>query len=369
MKEELKIERVGLEGQGVGYDLNGNIYFVPGALPGDTVSVEYGETDKKYRDAALLEVTSPSSERQTPECKYFGECGGCDFLHWKYESQLKAKEGILSHALGRAGWTPNTLHPMLPSPKIYGYRNRIQVRNESGRLGFYRKRSHDIVDVEHCVVADPRINEALRDIRQKPHTEFREKIELAVSPAGEVVEVKNRAHAAMGFAQINAEQNAQLQNLVNRYVTEGNGKKVLELFAGDGNLTFAFAPHEEQVFAFDNSANAIANAKEQAKAKTQSNVAFFCQGVDRRLPRNLPAEFRKSYDTLVTDPPRQGMMGGLEPFLHPGLKRIIYISCSVIAFSKDTHALKKDFVLEEVQALDMFPHTRHIEFVSVFVRR
>lgn len=367
MKEELKIERVGLEGQGVGYDQNGNIYFVPGAVPGDTVHIQYEETQKKYRDAELLEVTSPSLERQDPQCSYFGECGGCDFLHWKYEGQLKAKEGILKHALERAGWQPNVFHPILPSPKVYGYRNRVQVRQEGSKLGFYRKRSHEIVDVEHCLVADPRINEALRVLRANSQAQFREKIELAVGKEGVVHEVKNRQHAAMGFNQINAEQNAQLQAIVAQSLENGHAKNVLELYCGDGNLTFAFQKHADRVLAFDSSEIAIQAARE----KNQGNpaVAFFHDLVDQKLARKLPAEFRRSYDTLVSDPPRQGMVGGLEPFLHTNLKRVLYISCSVIAFSKDTHSLKKDFVLEEVRPLDMFPHTRHIEFVSLFVRR
>lgn len=367
MKEEVKIEKVGLEGQGVAFDHHGNIYFVPGAVPGDTVTVEYEETHKRFRDSSLIEVTSPSPDRQDPQCTYFGECGGCDFLHWKYESQLKAKEGILTHAFGKAGWEPKVFHPMIPSPKTYGYRNRVQVRHEGGKLGFYRKRSHEIVDVDHCIVADPKINEALKQIRLQPASQMREKIELGIASDGAVHEVKNKMHAALGFNQINAEQNVQLQALVRKYLTEGVAKNVLELYCGDGNLSFAFQSDVQKTLAFDSSLPAIETAR--SRNKNTETLAFFCDQVDQTLPRKLPTDFRKSYDTLVTDPPRQGMTGGLEPFLHSQLRRIIYISCSVIAFSKDTACLKKDFVLQEVQPIDMFPHTRHIEFVSVFVRQ
>src|SRR5262249_31998698 len=151
-------------------------YFVPGAVPGDQVEIRFEEETKKYRDAELVQVLTPSPDRVPPQCQYFGECGGCDFLHWEYSKQLTAKEGILKHALERAGWTPRTFKPMLPSPKVHGYRNRIQVRSEGGKVGFYRKRSHDIVDVEHCTVADPRINEALRSLRSQDVPTHREKI-------------------------------------------------------------------------------------------------------------------------------------------------------------------------------------------------
>lgn len=364
--EEVKIQRVGLEGHGVGYDAAGNIYFVPGAIPGDSVKIAYHDTHKRYRDAQLLEVLAPSGDRQDPQCQYFGECGGCDFLHWKYESQLQAKEAILKHGLERAGWTSKTFHPILRSPKVYGYRNRVQVRQEGGKLGFYRKRSHDIVDVEHCIVADPLINESLRKLREASSPQFREKIELGVGLDGVVHEVKNREHAALGFNQINAEQNLQLQQLVTDAIRANHTKNVLELYCGDGNLTFAFLPHVDKVMAFDFSAPAIHAARK--KNTFGSKLAFFSDVVDAKLPRKLPADFRRAYDTIVTDPPRQGMAGGLKPYLHPGVKTIIYVSCSIVGFSQDAHALKKEFSLEEVRPLDMFPHTRHIEFLSVFKR-
>ena len=83
----------------------------------------------------------------------------------------------------------------------------IKLRREGDKIGFYRKRSHDIVDIEHCVVAQPGINEALRNLRAQTQTDTRQKIELAVDIEGSVSEIRNQAHAALGFQQINAEQN------------------------------------------------------------------------------------------------------------------------------------------------------------------
>lgn len=363
---EVAISRVGLEGQGVGYDSEGNIYFVPGSLPGDQVRIEYPEDAKRYRDAVLLEILTPSSTRREPACAYFGECGGCDYLHWEYPSQLDAKKSSLAHTIERAGWDPSVVQNVLPSPKEFGYRNRIQIRRENGKTGFYKKGSHDIVDVEHCVVADPRVNEALKQIRATPYPAFgKEKVEIAISTGGETVVLKNRAHAAAGFQQVNAEQNENLKRLVAESVGV-NSKKVLELYCGDGNLTFSYLTNVQEVMAIDSSEASIQMARNKKSA--EDKVAFLALSVDGKLHRQLPAEFRKKYDTLIVDPPRQGMEGSLESWLHADLEKVIYISCSPVSFSKDAQCLKKDFVLSSVKPLDMFPHSHHIEFVSVFLR-
>ena len=138
MTSEVRIERIGQRGQGVGADLTGNIYFVSGTLPGDVAIVEFKADAKRYRDARLVELKVPSSARLVPQCKYFGECGGCDWLNWTYEEQLKAKQAMLIHVLERAGVGVENLLPIQGAAKQLGYRNRIQLRREGSKTGFYQ---------------------------------------------------------------------------------------------------------------------------------------------------------------------------------------------------------------------------------------
>ena len=90
--------------------------------------------------------------------------------------------------------------------------------------------------------------------------------------------------------------------------------------------------------------------------------------VAEAIALKMPPDVRERCDTLVLDPPRTGMASSLEPFVHDGVKTIIYVSCSPVAFTKDVQCLKQSFTLRSVQPIDMFPHTRHIEFVAVFSR-
>lgn len=367
--KEIEIKRVGLEGQGVGYDEEGNIYFVQRVLPGDQVRVSF-ETLKKYRDTELLEVLAASPQSVQSPCAYFHQCGGCDWLNWKYEEQLKAKEEILKHVFERGTLTVEKFQPILGAKQQLGYRNRIQLRARGKEIGFFKKQSHEIIDLKECVVAHPAINASLKKIREERTFENPTKIELFLNKEEKVEEVLNSAHGAGGFSQVNNEQNEALKQVVCRYIKEAHSEKVLELYGGDGNLTFAYLPQVKGVMAFDSSQESIhsARAKRDSLGEEGKKVSFFKDIVDHKLKSKLPQEFSKSFDTLLLDPPRSGVGNFLDRFLHPGLKTVIYVSCSPVAFSQDVQCLKKDFKLEEIQPIDMFPQTRHIEFVAKFVR-
>jgi 23S rRNA (uracil1939-C5)-methyltransferase len=357
--EQLQILRTGLQGQGVGQDGVGNIYFVPGAIPGDVVRVGFLD-EKKYRDAELLEIITPSADRVVSPCKVFPECGGCDYLQWDYPSQLRAKEESLKHVLERADLVPEKTLPFQASPQIWGYRNRIQVRQQGEKLGFYRKKSHDLVDVTECLVAHPKLNEALKNLRQE---NANRKVELALDDEGNVQTSVNSEHAHFGFRQINEEQNKYLQERVAHYVKCAGAKKVLELFCGNGNLSFPMLAFLEELIGIDSNDAALALAREK-RGRTQG-AAFFNEMVGKGLLYKLPREFAANYDTLVLDPPRDGV-GCLKEFLTPSVKRVIYISCNPVSFTKDVQSLKSHYRLREIQGIDMFPHTKHIELLAYF---
>lgn len=364
MIASFKIERLGLESQGVGYDAYKNIYFVKGAVPGDFVRVEFRQTGKRYRDARLVEVIKPSPDRQVAKCPYFGGCGGCDLLELKYEAQVMAKAEILKHVLERGGYPPKTISPMLGAGKIYGYRNRIQLRREGERLGFYQRASHEVVDIESCAVAHPLLTEEIKKLRLESGDQ--QKIELFIRSDGSVGRVYNSAHAREGFGQVHSEQNEKLKKTVREFIVRSHAESVLELYCGDGNLTFGYSPHIARVLGVDSNLCSIKSARK--RAGDSSRLAFECNNVNRAMPKKLSG-MGVAYDTVVLDPPRDGTWGVLQYFIHPGLKTVIYVSCSPVTFSQDIQSLKQShFSFETVCSIDMFPNTRHIELVGFFSR-
>ncbi len=356
------ISRTGLEGQGVGFDADKNIYFVVGGLPGDTVVVETSST-KRYRDATLVEVVIPSADRVTPSCPHFQECGGCDWLHWSYPAQLKAKEESLRHVLSRASLKPLETFSVLPSPKQLGYRNRVQLRQDGNQVGFLRRGSHEIVNIDSCKLAQPAINEVIT--RLKGTTTPRRKVELSVTEAGTVEQYEDSPHGVGGFRQINSEQNEVLRGVIKELVLKSQAKVVLELYCGDGNLTSAYASNEVDVVGVEVSALAL----DRARTRNLPRTSFIRGEVSGAVLQKLAPGFRGQYDTLILDPPRSGVGANLLSFIHPQLKSIIYVSCSPLTFSQDvTDLSNRGFVFQSVQPLDMFPHTRHVEIVGFFSR-
>lgn len=370
METQIEIKRMGLEGQGVGYDLEGNIYFVPGALVGDKVKVKTKEAKKKYRDAEIVEMVEPTGNRIQPVCQYFQKCGGCDWLQWDYQAQLLAKEEIVKHILERGELRPVELLPIKKAEQNLFYRNRIQIRQLGNKVGFFKKKTHELVDIEECKVAAPEINEEIRKIQleKSPNSSEVTKIELFLGKDGKVHRFDNVAHSFSGFAQIHSGQNETLKSTVADIVKEKKARKVLELYCGDGNLTYSYITSIEKVWGIDASQSAIESARIQRTEEQGSKALFFVDKVDQHLLRRLPQEIR-DYDTLILDPPRQGMLGCLTRFLHNQLKTIIYVSCSPVTFTQDVQCLKKDFILQKVEPIDMFPHTKHVELIATWVRR
>jgi 23S rRNA (uracil1939-C5)-methyltransferase len=364
MNLTISIDKLGLDGQGVGFDLNKNIYFVKGAYPGDVVEIQPAEGNKRYKDAELVKVLTKSADRIEPVCEHFNVCGGCDYLDLKYERQLELKQSILKHLLEKNDFLPQTLNPIIAAEQPLFYRNRIQLRKKGTRVGFYQKKSHHIIDISECKTSHPKLNEEIKKLRTSGAAQNEQKIELTLNEKGEVHQTINEFHAAAGFTQVHSEQNEKLREVVKNFILP-DSKKVFELFCGDGNLSFSFADQLENFIGIDSNFAVIEKA--QNKNKKLSN-AFLTYDIFEN-PLGIAKKFKGSYDTLLLDPPRVGVQNKLKFFIHDDLKKVVYVSCSPNTFIQDCQELKdQGFAFIALQPIDMFPQTKHIEMVGLFVR-
>lgn len=372
MEQELKIHTLGNQGQGVARDESGTTYYVSGAFPGDRVTVEAPEAGR-HREAVLLNVVAPSEDRVESPCAYSSTCGGCDWMGLSYPAQVQAKDRLLTHTLERFGFTPEVRHPFIPATRDLGYRTRIQLRSEGGKIGFLKRGSHELVAIDRCAVADERLNQKIAELKAAGLPDERQKIELGVSDFGEVWSAVNKPHAAMGFTQVNPEANEVLKKCVVQAVKQTQAQRVLELFSGDGNLSFACASLAKKWQGVEVDAASVGRANQRAveMGLSASQMRFsradlFSMGAAARWVGTEPGD---RYDTLILDPPRSGMGKTLTHFAHSNLRNVVYISCSLQSFITDVVPLKEEFALEELWAIDMFPHTRHFEIVARFSRR
>ncbi len=150
------IKDLGNSGEGVGV-YQGCTVFIDRALPGETVTAMITETHKRYARASLVQIDDPSTDRVVPPCPIFDRCGGCQLMHLSYEKQLEVKKQKVEAAFTRIGKLNNvTVASCKPSPSSLHYRNKIQlpvrIVNQHTTIGLYARRSHELVEVEHCLI-------------------------------------------------------------------------------------------------------------------------------------------------------------------------------------------------------------------------
>src|SRR6266513_2523661 len=180
---DLKIEDIAFGGKGVGRE-RGKAVFVPYTIEEEIVSAEILREKKQFAEAELVEVKESSPHRVTPECRYFGRCGGCAYQHIDYEHQLAIKCRQVRNALQRIGKLKDIpLRPIIPSPKQYEYRNRITIHAQDGVIGFFRRDSHRLIDIERCPISRDEVNRALAELRAKPQVRDEHYTMLASSRA------------------------------------------------------------------------------------------------------------------------------------------------------------------------------------------
>lgn len=342
----ITIEKLVHEGFGMG-SLNGKPLFVPYVLPGEKVKIKIVRRHRQYFHADLVEVIEPAPERVAPPCPYFGKCGGCQWQHMTYETQLHWKQKILEETLIRVGkiTAPKVL-PTIPSPRPWGWRSRVTVHaDEKGNIGFFAPGTHQVVDVEKCLIGDEEINAKLQKLRAESR-KVKADYEL-------------RSGEGTGFTQVNPLQNGNLQKLVREWALDLPHDHIVELFCGSGNFTGELMAIARHVTAVDSDQTAVSSARALFGASAQ----FFCTDAVRFWSQYKPDT---PVDLLVLDPPRDGAAGMVEGVIKHRPQNILYISCNPATLARDLKYLS-DFAgyrLIQTQPLDMFPMSYHIESVS-----
>jgi 23S rRNA (uracil1939-C5)-methyltransferase len=348
---DLKIEDIAFGGKGVGRE-QGKATFVPYTIEGELVSAEIVREKKQFAEAELVEVKESSPHRVTPECPYFGQCGGCAYQHIGYEHQLAIKWRQVRDVLQRIGKLKDIpLRPIIPSPKPYGYRNRITVHAQDGVLGFFRRDSHRLIDVERCPISCDEVNRELMDLRGR-------------NPRDGHYTLRTFSSRRV-FSQTNDEVADALRNLIVD-LAPPNQDLLIDAYCGAGFFAKALIDKFERVVGIDWDKFAIAAAKENATKKE----TYIAGDVEEELARSdgFSEEgetgrlgSRRSL-TLIVDPPATGLgANARKEILNIAPTTLIYVSCNPATLARDLKELHGKFTINSVTPLDMFPQTAEIE--------
>ncbi len=355
---DLTIQDIAFGGKGVGRE-QGKAVFVPYVIEDELVSAEIIREKKQFAEAELVEVKQASPQRLAPPCPYFGRCGGCAYQHIEYSHQLTIKTRQVRDALRRIGkFSDPSIQPIVASPNQYEYRNRITVHAQGGVLGFYRRDSNNIIDIERCPISRPEVNRALTELRAKQPREGHYTLRAESTPRI--------------FTQTNDELANLLRDLIDQWIPPGQ-EMLIDAYCGAGFFAKALRSKFNRVlgidwdrFAIDAAISTATENENYIAGDVEAELANIARnhGLPTADPKKLTAGGRQSL-TLIVDPPATGLTDSVRQTivdLRP--ERFIYVSCNPATLARDLREFSEKFVIASIAPFDMFPHTAEIEVVT-----
>lgn len=353
----------------------GQVFFVPYTTAGDHVLAEVTLLKKSHGEAKLIKIIQPSSHRVSPPCPVFGRCGGCRFQHVAYEEQLHQKDLYIKRAL--RGLKIGKIHSILPSPKPFHYRNRIQLHVRKNQLGFLKAKSDELVVIDGCPIAEEPIHHFLSapGASEKVISKAAKKVELILDQSGQLnLRTVSESAVLAQFSQVNRFQNENLVRIIVTWARQAieemkkEPTQAVDLYAGSGNITFPL--YEElglPVTAIELSQTSVAMAATRARERFPGSipVLFKAMSVDDYLT-NLSSQSDLSSTLVVSDPPREGLAKNvIQKLTELKPPILIHVGCDLMNFARDLrHFLERNYEIEEVWPLDMFPQTDHVELIA-----
>ncbi|MBX2858645.1 MAG: class I SAM-dependent RNA methyltransferase [Cellvibrionaceae bacterium] len=375
-----EVQDLASDGRGVVRHPNGQVYFVAGVWLGEYGEFKVIEKSGRVGSAVLVELHRACEQRIVPHCEHFasdaGGCGGCAWQFVDYAAQLTAKQRRVEAAAKRVD-AADKLKPIVASPQIWAYRNRAQLKTDGRRLGYVAARSNQLIDVTTCPVLSEKNQGSLAALRDRlPCTAWlpgKKRLWLGLDIDEDTDPEQVTVHRRLPFKQGNSLQNRQMRAWLARQLSLLSRKEVaLELFCGSGNFTEVLVDAGfKQIFAAEASQAAVAQLAAKGWGGVDACVVdlFSNQGLSELLRRASKAS------VLLLDPPREGLKLRQPLMQHlmqksAAVEEILYISCDVASCFRDVaDFLKVGFEIVEIQALDLFPQTPHVELMLAMKRR
>ena len=427
---EADITDLSHDGRGVAH-IGGKAVFVAGALPGERVRLRITGKHRHYDEGAVEEILQSSPDRATPLCTHFGICGGCALQHLTPAAQIAAKQHVLLENLERIGKVQpqNVLDPLTDSP--WGYRRKARLSakfvEKKGRMlvGFRESNGRYVADIKRCEVLHPAVGtrieaitalieslDAKRDIPQievaagddlvalifrhlqplstrdlDALTTFAQTHLLGVylQPGG-VDSVKalwpldarlsfvlpaydvELEFQPLDFIQVNGGMNIRMIDQALALLEPHPADNVLDLLCGLGNFTLPLARRSGSVTGVEGDAGLVRRAEANAQRNNVENAKFY--SADLAVDQRAAPWAKADYELLLLDPPRSGAAEVLEYLPRKTVRRVVYVSCHPGSLARDAGILVQQhgFVLNSAGAMDMFPHTAHVDSIALFER-
>lgn len=393
-----KIERLDDEGRGIAYN-NGKVVFIPNTLPKEEVEYIILIDKKNFSEGKLNNILKENKNRVLPKCPLYTTCGGCSLMHSNIGFQEEYKENKIKSILRRYA-NIDTDVKFVKSNKDLFYRNKVVLKVENSKWGYYQKKSHNILEIDSCLLVNNNINDVIGNhdyinISEGEitiRTNYEDKILISITSDKKVTIDKSNIPSNVIGIVLNKETiygdnyfydmiadvkfkvsyNSFFQ--INNYIAGEifdilrcnlSGENLLDLYCGVGTLGLSLANKYNNIYGIEKIRNAIEDAKLNSKENNIDNTHFFV-GDTGTVLKNIDV----SFDTVIIDPPRSGLNDEtLEYILNSKPKNIAYISCNVITLARDLSKIKELYTIKKITGLDMFPNCHDVETVMILEKK
>lgn len=443
----VEIVDIGQGGVGIG-KFEGFTVFVDGGLVKDKIKVKITKSKKNYAVGEIVEILEPSPYRVERKCsKELKECGGCQIQELDYKEQLNLKTNEVKQVISRIGKLDDVvIHNALGMEEPFRYRNKAQfpIQKVDGVpvIGFYKKKSHDIIPTNQCIIQHDVNDKIIKIIKtyiraykvsiydEKTHIGVlrhlvtkvgfttkevmvvlvangrklpylnelasvlkenipgfktlvvnvnREKTNVILGNENRVIYGDGKINDNIGdlvfeisplsFFQVNPVQTEVLYNKALEYANLGENDTVFDIYCGIGTISLFLAQKAKKVYGIEIVEEAIKDAKINANINNLDNVEFYVGKAEEVVPKMYKQG--KRANVVVVDPPRKGCDEKvLDTIISMQPDRVVYVSCNPSTLARDLNYLdERGYKCLEVQPVDMFPHSVHIENVALIVKK
>lgn len=420
----VKCEKLTIEGIGVSTYNNLPIY-IPNLLVNEEAEIQIVHKGYQKYFGKVLKILTPSKDRVTPECRFFGVCGGCHLQHMNYASQLEFKKNYVKDL-----FVKNDLdfpfEAIYQEERPYFYRHKVMAPICNNQRGFYEIKSRNFTKIDNCLIENSLAQKIIKTVLslnlnnltyiyvrvgkyidnvlltlvtslEEPilSNEQIEKI-IKIHPniktitqsikketlSGKVLGEETKILFGKGyiddklldvsfkistnsFYQVNPTQTEVLYSKALEYASLKETDLVLDAYCGVGTIGLCASKKAKSVIGVEIVEQAILDAKENALLNNINNVTFLCEDAKKFIKKS-----NLNFDVIFVDPPRKGCdKEFLEIIMNANIKKIVYVSCDPKSLVRDLKFLKDKYNIEKVSLVDMFANTSHVETVTLLQKK
>ena len=397
-----KIERLDHQGRGIAY-IDDKITFVENALPGEEVLIKITNSKKKYNEGIVQKYIQKSEKRVDNVCSFYESCGGCNILHMSYNDQLEYKENKIKDIMKKYA-NIDKISKIIKCDKQFNYRNKVTLKVENNIIGYYEKKSYNLVNIDKCLIIDNEFNKIINDLKkfnldnvyeimirnidsdntaltlylQKDTNciqidEYCKKNNIILNKIIKNKDFKcNEKSKIIGklgnfkfiisplsFFQVNTDQTIKLYDKILELLEPNKDDNLLDLYCGTGTIGIYVANKVNKVLGVEIVKDAIHDANINKKINNVNNINFICGNTEKIIK-----DVKEKYNAIIVDPPRAGLTESIiKDIFRINPDKIVYVSCDPITLARDLKLLQEKYEVLDVVPVDMFPNTYHVETV------